>query len=228
MRLLLTNDDGFDAPGLRALLKAAEGLGPCVVVAPNQPMSGCSHQVTTHAPIEVECRGASSYRISGTPADCVRIGLHQIAPDAACVLAGINQGGNLGADVFYSGTVAAVREGVLHGRRGFAISQYCKKDRPIDWIRTTRWVQPLLKKLMQASWTAGTFWNINLPHLEPGQPDPPTLFCPLDFSRLPVTFRKEGAAFLYDGNYHERQYGQGTDVEVCFRGAIAVTRVPLT
>ncbi len=153
--------------------------------------------------------------------------LHQLAPDARCVLSGINQGGNLGADVFYSGTVAAVREGVLHGLPGLAISQYCRKDRPIDWIRTIRWVQPLLRKLVQASWTAGTFWNINLPHLEPGQPDPQTVFCPLDFSPLPVTFRKEGETFQYDGDYHQRQYVQGTDVEVCFRGDIAVTQVPL-
>ena len=185
MKLLLTNDDGFDAPGIHALLKAIEGLGQCVVIAPNQSMSGCSHQVTTHAPIQVECRGASSYSISGTPADCVRIGLHQLAPDASFVLSGINEGGNLGADVFYSGTVAAVREGVLNGLPGFSISQYSKKDQPIDWIRAARWTQMLLKRLMQTSWTVGTFWNINLPHLSSDQPDPQTVFCPLDFSHSP-------------------------------------------
>ncbi len=96
---------------LKALwLKAAEGLGECVVLAPRQPLSGCSHQVTTHEPLGVERRGPSRYSLSGTPADCVRIGLRQLVPDAGCVLSGINQGGNLGSDVFYSGTVAAVRE----------------------------------------------------------------------------------------------------------------------
>lgn len=228
MKLLLTNDDGFGAPGLDALLKAAEDLGPCVVIAPDQPMSGCSHQVTTHAPIRVECRGASSYSIAGTPADCVRIGLNQLAPDASLVLSGINEGGNLGADVFYSGTVAAVREGVLSGLPGFAISQYSRKDCPIDWVRTARWTQVLLKRLMQAPWTVGTFWNVNLPHLPPGQPDPQTVFCPLDSSPLPVSYRGKGDVFHYNGNYHGRPYALGTDVEICFRGDIAVTRIPLT
>ena len=227
MKLLLTNDDGYDAPGLQALLKAAEGLGDCVVVAPRQPLSGCSHQVTTHEPLQLEGRGPSRYSLTGTPADCVRIGLRQLAPDAGCVLSGINQGGNLGADVFYSGTVAAVREGVLQGVPGIAVSQYCKKDRPIDWTRAIRWVQPLLQELLQAPWSAGTFWNINLPHLEPGRPDPRTVCCPLDLSPLPVTFREEAEGFLYAGNYHQRRYASGTDVEVCFRGEIAVTRVGL-
>ena len=192
MKLLLTNDDGFDAPGLDALLKAAEGLGECVVLAPRQPLSGCSHQVTTHEPLRVERRGLSRYSLSGTPADCVRIGLRQLVPDAGCVLSGINQGGNLGSDVFYSGTVAAVREGVL-----------------------------------QAPWSAGTFWNINLPHPEPGRGAPRTVRCPLDVSPLPVTFREEAEGFLYDGDYHQRQYRPGTDVDACFRGDIALTQVRL-
>ena len=227
MKLLLTNDDGFDAPGLDALLKAAEGLGECVVLAPRQPLSGCSHRVTTHEPLRVERRGLSRYSLSGTPADCVRIGLRQLAPDAGCVLSGINQGGNLGSDVFYSGTVAAVREGVLQGVPGIAVSQYCKKDRPIDWTRTAGWVQPLLEELLRAPWPAGTFWNINLPHLEPGRPAPRTVRCPLDLSPLPVTFREEADGFLYDGDYHQRQYRPGTDVDACFQGDIALTQIRL-
>ena len=227
MKFLLTNDDGFDAPGLQALIKAVEGLGRCVVGAPHEPLSGCSHQVTTHEPIRVEARGLSRYSLSGTPADCVRIGLRQLAANADWVLSGINQGGNLGADVYYSGTVAAVREAVLEGVPGIAVSQYCKKDLPIDWTRSARWVRPLLRKLLQAPWVAGTFWNINLPHLEPGRPDPQTVYCPLDLSPLPVTFRMEGTGFLYNGNYHQRRYDPGKDVEVCFRGDIAVTQVRL-
>ena len=227
MKFLLTNDDGFDAPGLQALLEAVEGLGECVVVAPSQPLSGCSHQVTTHEPLRLEVRGPSRYSLSGTPADCVRIGLRQLAPDVDWVLSGINQGGNLGADVFYSGTVAAVREGVLEGVPGIAVSQYSKKDLSIDWSRSARWVRPLLEELLEAPGSTGSFWNINLPHLEPGDPDPPTVCCPLDLSPLPVTFRKEADGFLYAGNYHQRRYAPGTDVEACFRGDIAVTRVRL-
>ena len=176
----------------------------------------------------MEERGPSRYSLSGTPADCVRIGLRQLVLDVDWILSGINQGGNLGADVFYSGTVAAVREGVLEGVPGIAVSQYSKKDLPIDWARSARWVRPLLEELLQAPWSAGSFWNINLPHLEPGDPDPRTVCCPLDISPLPVTFRKEaGGGFLYAGNYHRRRYAPGTDVEACFRGDIAVTRVQL-
>ena len=227
MKFLLTNDDGFDAPGLKALLKAAEGLGECVLVAPCQPMSGCSHRVTTHSPIQLERRGFSQYSLSGTPADCVRFALHELVPDAGCVLSGINQGGNLGADVFYSGTVAAVREGVLEGVPGIALSQYSKKDFPIDWTQSIRWARPLLEKLLQTPWCSGTFWNINLPHLEPDQPTPPTIYCPLDLSPLPVTFRKEVNGFMYAGKYHQRRYDPKTDVEACFKGNIAVTRLRL-
>src|SRR5262245_1031781 len=113
MKLLLTNDDGIEADGLRALLSAVRGLGEPVVVAPVGPQSGVSHAVTTDAPVRVESRGGH-FAVHGTPADCIRVGLHRLCPDAGVVLSGINHGGNLGADVYYSGTVAAVREAVLH------------------------------------------------------------------------------------------------------------------
>ena len=120
---LLTNDDGWDAPGLEALHAAAASLGPCRIVAPRGPYSGCGHRVTTHEPIAV-CRGPEGQHIvDGTPADCVRLALHHLAPDARWLLSGINPGGNLGTDVYHSGTVAAVREGVLHGMPGIAISR---------------------------------------------------------------------------------------------------------
>src|SRR5437764_14701467 len=128
MKLLLTNDDGIDAPGLAALLAAARPLGEPVLVAPLAAHSGCSHRVTTDGPIRVEHRPAG-FAVEGTPADCVRVALHDIVRDAAWVLSGINAGGNLGADVYISGTVAAVREAVLHGYPGVAVSQYRKRGR---------------------------------------------------------------------------------------------------
>src|SRR5262245_53768028 len=126
MKLLLTNDDGIDAPGLRALLAAAQPLGEPVVVAPARAHSGCSHRVTTDGPFRVAAR-PDGFAVEGTPADCVRVALHDVAPDIAWVLSGINAGGNLGADVYHSGTVAAVREAVLHGLPGVALSQYRKR-----------------------------------------------------------------------------------------------------
>src|SRR5262249_2249907 len=144
--LLLTNDDGIDAPGLGALLAAAQSVGDPVVVAPAGAHSGCSHRVTTDGPIRLHRRPAG-FAVEGTPADCVRLALHDVAPDAAWVLAGINAGGNLGADVYHSGTVAAVREAVLHGFPGIALSQYRKRGLEFDWQRAARWVAPLLSDL---------------------------------------------------------------------------------
>ncbi|HEX5272835.1 MAG TPA: 5'/3'-nucleotidase SurE [Gemmataceae bacterium] len=226
MKLLLTNDDGIDAPGLAALLAAARPLGEPVVVAPAAAHSGCSHRVTTDGPIRVGRRPAG-YAVEGTPADCVRVALHEVAPDAAWVLSGINAGGNLGADVWHSGTVAAVREAVLHGVPGVALSQYRKRDREFDWARAARWAEAVLRDLTARPWHPGLFWNVNLPHLEPDDPDPEVVFCRLDPAPLPLDFRRDGDLWTYAGDYHGRRREPGADVDVCFRGRIAVTRMEL-
>ncbi len=227
MKLLLTNDDGIDAPGLAALARAAAALGEVVLVAPRQGQSGCGHRVTTGDPIRVAAVRPNCYAVEGTPADCVRVALHSLVPDADWVLAGLNEGGNLGADVYHSGTVAAVREAVLHGRPGIALSHYRRRGGSIDWMRAARWMQPLLANLLGQSWIPRTFWNVNLPHLAPEEPDPPALLCPLDSGPLPLSFRQEGDWLHYDGNYHQRARQAGSDVDVCFRGQIAVTRISL-
>ena len=121
------------------------------------------------------------------------------------MLAGVNHGGNLGADVHHSGTVAAVREAALHGIPGIAVSQYHKRGQEIDWARAVRWLRPILRDLITRPWTPGTFWNINLPHLAPEAADPRIVVCPLDTSPLPVTFREQDGLFHYSGNYHERR-----------------------
>jgi 5'-nucleotidase len=228
MKLLLTNDDGIDAPGLEALYQVDALFGEPVLVAPMEGHSGCSHRVTTGRPIRVIRRQPDRFVVEGTPADCVRLALHSLAADAAWVLAGLNEGGNLGADVHHSGTVAAVREAVLHGKPGIALSHYHKGNLPIDWRRAARWVQTILADLLARPWTPGTFWNINLPHLDPDQPDPETIFCPLDPGPLPLSYRAEGDSWHYDGNYHQRARMIGSDVDVCFAGNIAVTRITVT
>ncbi len=227
MQLLLTNDDGFGAPGLRALEAAAQELGQVVVVAPRHAHSGCSHRVTTDAPLRVEKHQPGRFIVEGTPADCVRMARHGIATETSWVLAGINAGGNLGADVYLSGTVAAVREAVLHGWRGIAFSQYRRKERPFDWERSQALVLPVLRELLTQPSPPGTFWNVNLPHLEPGSAPPQVIVCPLDPLPLPLSYRQEGDAFHYNGDYHGRRRERGCDVDVCFSGNIAVTRISL-
>ena len=228
MKLLLTNDDGVDAPGLEALLQVAEQFGDSVVVAPADAMSGCSHRVTTDQAFRVRERHSSCYVVDGTPADCVRVGLHRLNGAVSWVLSGINAGGNLGSDVHHSGTVAAVREAVLHGCPGIAVSNYRKqKGQEPDWQRAIAWVIPVIKDLLNQTWTPGTFWNINLPHVEPDSPDPEVVFCRLDPSPLPLSFQTEGELLRYDADYHLRPRQAGSDVDVCFGGRIAVTRVSI-
>jgi 5'-nucleotidase len=226
MNFLLTNDDGIDAAGLAALRAAAEALGRTLVVAPAQCHSGGGHQVTTHGPIRVSRRDDKCFVIEGAPADCVRVALDRLAQESEWVLAGINHGGNLGADLYMSGTAAAVREGVLHGRPGIAVSHYYRKGiDPLDWPRATRWLIPVLRDLMHRPWTPGTFWNVNLPHLAAGAADPEVVVCPIDPSPLPVSYEAQGELLTYNGDYHERPRQPGSDIDHCFSGRIAVSLV---
>lgn len=227
MKILLTNDDGITSPGLTALLEAARQIGEPVVAAPAEHHSGCSHRVTTNQPLRLTKHQPRHYAIDGTPADCVRVGLSKLAPRTDLVLSGINIGGNLGADVWYSGTVAAVREAVLHGYRGIAFSQYVKRGQPVNWQEAATWAVPVIKRLLSQPWQPGQFWNVNFPHLDPGGPHPEMVFCPLDPSPLPLDFRMDEDYWHYTGDYHQRQRRAGSDVDICFRGQIAMTEINL-
>ncbi len=226
-RLILTNDDGFDAPGLAALESATSGLGEATIVAPSGPQSGCGHAVTTGRPFASRTLPSGGFAVEGTPADCVRLALHHLVERADWVLSGINAGGNLGADVFHSGTVAAVREAVLHGVPGIAISHYIARGRPIDWGMAAIRAANVLKLLLDRPWTPGTFWNVNLPHPEPGGPEPRIVDCPLDPSPLPLKYKLEGNQAHYSGDYQGRARRPGSDVDVCFGGNIAITLLTL-
>jgi 5'-nucleotidase len=225
--LLLTNDDGWDAPGLDALRQAASRIGTCPIVAPNGPVSGCGHRVTTHAPIEITEPAAGIVAVGGTPADCVRLALDHLIPRPRWVLAGINAGGNLGIDVYHSGTVAAVREAVIHGIPGVAISHYLARGRPVDWKRASGWTELVLRVLQDQPWEPGTFWNVNLPHLTPEQPEPEIVRCSLDVSPLPLRYHVERNHALYAGDYQSRPRRAGFDVDICFGGQIAMTLIRL-
>jgi 5'-nucleotidase len=228
MKLLLSNDDGIEAPGLAALIAATESLGEPVVVAPAGPQSGVSHAVTYEGLVRIEARSEDRVAIHGTPADCARVGLLKVVPDAKWVLSGINHGGNLGADVYYSGTVAVVREAALHGWPGIAFSQYQKRNMDLNWPRAARWVSQVLKEILPRPARPGLFYNVNLPHLGADAPDPDIVFCPLDPHPLPLSYRHELDGHLfYNGNYHTRERQPGADVDVCFGGQIAVTEIRL-
>lgn len=228
MKFLLTNDDGADAPGLRALREAVAGMGEGTVVAPQDALSGCGHTVTTDRWVQLTERGPSDYIVNGTPADCVRVALHRFGRQFDWVLAGINNGGNLGIDVYHSGTVAAAREAALHGLPAIAVSHY--HDRPLtdqDWTRAADWAKSVLAELMGRPRPKRAFWNVNFPSLALGASRPQVVFCPLDPSPLPLSFEEDGGTIRYNGKYAQRERKKGSDVDVCFGGGISVSRISL-
>ncbi len=224
MTFILTNDDGIDAPGIQALLKAVQGQN-VIIAAPRDHQSGCGHQVTTTSPIHLQRRSDVEYAIAGTPADCVRIALTQISQNVKFVLSGINAGGNLGVDAYISGTVAAVREAAMHGIPGIAISQYRKAKQDFDWDLAAKLTAEVLADLLQHPLEAGSFWNVNLPHLLPGESAPDVVLCQPCTKPLPTNYRIEGDNFYYVGEYGRRDRIPGSDVDVCFSGNIAVTKL---
>lgn len=127
MRILITNDDGIDAEGIRILAEFAASLGEVTVIAPLNEQSGKSQGIEFTKPIHIEERtlcGHRAFAVDSTPADCVRFGMDGLGEDFDLVLSGINRGVNLGADIVYSATVGAIFEAGRHGRAGIALSTY--------------------------------------------------------------------------------------------------------
>ncbi len=154
MRILLTNDDGYEAAGLRALWSAVRLLADVEidVVAPEYVQSGKGHSISK----TIRCRRTVIEPIGevvvtdGTPADCVRAALALPGRERPqWVIAGINRGSNLGVDVYYSGTVAAAREAAIHGIPALAISQLVKADLPDDWAMSSRLAAAIIAALLQ-------------------------------------------------------------------------------
>ena len=226
MKLLLTNDDGIDAPGLRLLAEIARDFGEVIVVAPDGVRSGCGHQVTNDRPLALTEVRPGEFACDGTPADCARLGLRHIAPDADFVLSGVNDGGNLGIDVYMSGTVAAVREAVLLGTPGIALSQYVGRKDSVDWPSRGVLLRGVLSQLLASPLPDG-FWNVNFPIWEPSQPKPQIIECRLDLNRHDVRFEPLEDRWHYRGVYRDRPRSDGHDVDVCFGGQIALTRLTI-
>jgi len=233
MLVLLTNDDGIDAPGIAAAEKAVLMRGwQVVVVAPDVEKSMCGHRVTTHHPLVIEQRGESRFAIQGTPADCVRLGLFALDLKPDLVLSGINAGGNMGQDIVISGTVAAAREASYHGVRSIALSHYLKRELKVDWDRTAAWASIVLGELHHATKAPRSFWNVNFPHLHPETAElPPRVRCEPAKSPLNVSYSRrehpEHHVFDYSASYAERPRDPGSDVEACFAGKVAVSMLSI-
>lgn len=230
-RVLLTNDDGIDAPGLAALEAVAASLAREVwIVAPNHDQSGTSHSISLHAPLRVAEHGPRRFGINGTPGDCVVMAARHIMRDTPpeLVLSGINRGGNLGLETVFSGTVGAAMTGMLLGIRSIALSQVFTDRAAVKW-QTARALAPdVIRRLLAAGWTDGACLNVNFPDVEPDAAGP-----------LVVSRQGMGLVNAIDVRahvdprgipYHWLQFSRGprADVDdaeamVVARGAIAVT-----
>ncbi len=164
MRLLLVNDDGYGAVGLEAL-RAALGSHECVVVAPDRERSACSHSLTLHEDLTFKT-AAHGFAVSGTPADCVKLGvLHLLPWRPDFILSGINNGPNLGTDIIYSGTVSAALEGAYLGIRSIAISLAKHNADPSCFGAAAAWRANNLPDFASLPLSADTVLNINYPEL---------------------------------------------------------------
>jgi len=165
--VMLTNDDGYDAPGLRALAQAFDGIGTVYVVAPAQNQSGKGHSIVTSDPIYVterkQANGLSWFAVDATPATTARMGIESLLPRKPdLVVSGINRGDNLGIVVYYSGTVGAAREAMLAGIPAIAVSMEVNRESTYD--ATAAFTRKLVDQLRAAGMLKpGLFLNVNAP-----------------------------------------------------------------
>lgn len=226
--IVLTNDDGIEAEGLRALeaALAPHVEGQLYTVAPGRCYSGCSQQVTMNTPIPVAHVGERRYAVDGSPADCVRLALKELVPDCKLVLSGINHGGNMGHDILLSGTVGAAREGAVLGVRAIALSQYFHGRAAVDWAEAATRVLQALAAIEAQGDESTLLWNVNLPNVDLPGTETAISFCRPCVEPLPIAYTRSNGAYAYDGaRYHDRTRVPGTDVAACFGGSIAISRL---
>jgi len=176
-RILITNDDGFESPGLHALARALRPLGHVTIVAPTTEKSACGHSLTLTRPLRFICLEDDFFKLDdGTPTDCIYLSLNALfegdsKPDL--VVSGINKGSNLGEDITYSGTASAAMEAALHGVPAIAISQvYVGSPQNIEnhgYDLAEQTIYMLAKKILEGSFPLAErrFLNVNIPPLKP-------------------------------------------------------------
>ena len=237
MRILITNDDGIEAPGLDVLQKIASDLSDDVwVVAPETDQSGAAHSLTLHEPLRLRKLSERVFAVKGTPTDCVIMGVRYILQDEApaLVLSGVNRGANLADDVTYSGTIAGAIEGTMLGIPSLAMSL------AIDWEdpKTVHWETPmahgadLVRKLMDAGWPGDVLLNVNFPDREPGKVQGIRITeqgrRDQDYLRIEDRMDTRGNPYYWLGFKSRTLHpGKGTDLAAVRSGAISVTPLHL-
>ena len=164
--ILVTNDDGVHAPGIQALSAALAAVGEVHVVAPDREMSACAQALTLKQPLRAESLGQRVHAVDGTPADCVNLAILKLLPaPPALVCAGINSGGNLGDDVFYSGTVGGAREGTFFGVPSLAFSLAARSE--TDFSHAAAFAVRLARLVLAKGLPPRTLLNVNVPAGKP-------------------------------------------------------------
>lgn len=237
--VLLSNDDGYTSGGLRALRDAVAEWADTVIVAPATEQSATSHALTLHRPLRARAYEPGVFAIDGTPADCVYIALHageKFLPRwPALVLSGINRGLNLGQDAFYSGTVAAAREGALRGIPAIAVSA----DKKTDRARVARLAADLAKGLFEIAGQAGRrplgvgprttpLLNLNVPPHFTGEVRKARLGARLYDETIEIRNDPRGREYIWLGGPEVRhEKDPGSDTDAYDDGAASLTALAL-
>jgi 5'-nucleotidase len=229
--ILLSNDDGYDAAGLRALIEALGTVGRIVVAAPAVEQSGRGHALTLREPVFVSERrqpdGSTWYAIDGPPATCVRLAVESLLPKApGLVVSGINRGDNLGITVYHSGTVGAAREAAIVGIPAMAVS--IRGDDPRDYAAAASFVKELIGQLRKRSLLApGLFLNINVPAGQRRGVRLASLSVKPRHDRFERRTGPRGQLYFWPDWTQLEDDAPGTDVAAFTRGFVTVTPMGL-
>lgn len=229
-RILVSNDDGIAAPGIKVLEKVARSLSKDVwVVAPEQEQSAAGHSLTIRRPLRLRQVSRRRYAVDGTPTDSVLLGINHLLRDGkpTLMLSGVNRGGNLGEDVTYSGTVAAAMEATILGVPALAFSQYFTPDRPIRWSTAEHWAPLIIRRVVRAGWDRNVLINVNFPDVAADKVTGIEVTCQGKRKigdQLLVREDPRGEPYIWIGAQRsEDRSTTGTDIEAVARGAVSVT-----
>ena len=231
-RVLVTNDDGINSPGLHEIVRQLSVENDVLVVAPERQQSAVGHSITLHKPLRLDRArlgdlAVEAYKTNGTPADCVVLGCLEDFGKPDLVVSGINLGHNLGEEIFYSGTVAAAMEGVIQGKPALSISVTAYSDP--HWEPAARFATNLARYMLESGIPSGSFLNVNVPNLpagEIGSPRVTRLGRRCYINQLEKRTDPRGKVYYwFAGHPCELDSGPETDIGAIHAGHISVTPV---
>ena len=226
--ILVSNDDGIAAPGLRALVEALGGLATVYVVAPDRERSAAAQSLTLLEPVFYESVAEREWAVEGTPTDAVILALNKLLPERPdLVLSGINNGGNMGENVYYSGTVAAAMEGCINGIPACAISLVGKIKEP-DFSGAAKFARELARLALEEPLPKGVMLNVNVPNAWNGGVRLARQSAKVTRNVLKDGTDPEGRKFVWLSEQKQiDDVGPDTDYAAVFAGSVSLTPLEL-